>query len=71
MLPDARATAEALGEVVEAAGGRLEVYVDGGFTQGHDVLEGAGPGGQGGPCRPRRLLGAARRRAAWSSWCCG
>lgn len=39
MLPDARATIDALPEVVDAVDGRAEVYVDGGFQTGHDELK--------------------------------
>jgi 4-hydroxymandelate oxidase len=38
-LPDSRGTLEALPEVVEAVGSDLEVYVDGGFRRGPDVLK--------------------------------
>lgn len=38
-LPDSRGTLEALPEVVEAAGAAVEVYVDGGFRRGPDVLK--------------------------------
>jgi 4-hydroxymandelate oxidase len=38
-LPDSRGTLETLPEVVEAAGGEMEVYIDGGFRRGPDVLK--------------------------------
>jgi 4-hydroxymandelate oxidase len=46
-LDGAVASADALGEVVAAVGGRAEVYVDGGVRQGTDVLKALALGARG------------------------
>ena len=43
------ATGDALAEVVAAAGGRVEIFVDGGIRRGSDVLRGGWRWGPG-PC---------------------
>ncbi len=46
-LDTALATADALPEIVEAVGGRVEVYVDGGVRRGTDVLKALALGARG------------------------
>ena len=50
-LDDAPATADVLGEVVEAVGGRAEVYVDGGVRRAADVAKALAMGARGGADR--------------------
>ena len=47
-LADAPATADILAEVVDAVGGRAEVYVDGGLRRAPDVVKASGARGPGG-----------------------
>ena len=64
---------DALPEVVEAVGGRCEVYVDGGIRRGGDVLKALALGARAafaGPGVRVRARGRAARRAWRTCWRC-
>ena len=55
-------TLDALPEVVDAAAGRLEVYLDGGVRRGSHVLKALAPGRPRRPARPCDPVGPRERR---------
>ena len=59
-LDHATSTIRALPEIVDAAGGELEVYMDGGIRRGVDIIRALALGARGVPGRPRARLRARR-----------